>query len=154
MSNTELNVLNGLSAENTRSATLCMSQRIKRNIKHETRGTTEHSILSSLFSDIKGGTCPEVVQNRVLSRILGSKRDEVRGGWKKQHNEGIHILYSSPGIARLTKSKRWDGMGRSRSKNGERRNAYRRARKKEPLGISKSIWTNNIKIELREDGAM
>jgi hypothetical protein len=28
------------------------------------------------------------------------KRDEVRGGWRKLHNEELHGLYSSPGKAR------------------------------------------------------
>jgi hypothetical protein len=28
-----------------------------------------------------------VFENRVLRRILGPKRDEVTGGWRKLHNE-------------------------------------------------------------------
>jgi hypothetical protein len=32
-------------------------------------------------------TLKEVFENRVLRIILGSKRDEVTGGWKKLHNE-------------------------------------------------------------------
>jgi hypothetical protein len=34
-----------------------------------------------------------VFGNRVL-RIFGPKRDEVRGGWRKLHNEELHSLYS------------------------------------------------------------
>jgi hypothetical protein len=30
-----------------------------------------------------------VFENRVLKRIFGEKRDEVMGGWKKLHNEGL-----------------------------------------------------------------
>jgi hypothetical protein len=58
--------------------------------------------------------------NRVLRRIFGPKRDEVRGGWRKLHNEELHNLYSSPSIIiRIFKSKmRWAGnvarMGRRR----------------------------------------
>jgi hypothetical protein len=33
-------------------------------------------------------------ENRVLTRIFGSKRDEVTGGWIKLHNEELHNLYS------------------------------------------------------------
>jgi hypothetical protein len=33
-----------------------------------------------------------VFENRVLRRIFGPKRDEVRGEWRKLHNEEIHIL--------------------------------------------------------------
>jgi hypothetical protein len=42
-----------------------------------------------------------VFENRVLRRIFGPKRDEVTGGWRKQHNEELHDLYSSPSIIRL-----------------------------------------------------
>jgi len=31
-----------------------------------------------------------------LTRILGPKRDEVRGEWRKLYNEGLKDLYSSP----------------------------------------------------------
>jgi hypothetical protein len=41
-----------------------------------------------------------VFENRVLKRIFGSKRDEVRGEWRKMHNEELHNLYLSPNIIR------------------------------------------------------
>jgi hypothetical protein len=37
-----------------------------------------------------------VFENRVLRRIFGPKRDEVRGQWKKLHNEELGDMYSSP----------------------------------------------------------
>jgi hypothetical protein len=42
-----------------------------------------------------------VLKNRALKRIFGPKRDEVRGGWRKLHNEELHDLYSSPSIIRI-----------------------------------------------------
>jgi hypothetical protein len=44
-------------------------------------------------------------------RIVGPKRDEVTGGWRKLHNEEFHNLYSSPSIIRMIKSgrMRWAG---------------------------------------------
>jgi hypothetical protein len=45
-------------------------------------------------------------ENRVLRRILGSKRDEVTGGWRKLHNEELHGLYSSPYVIRVIKLRR------------------------------------------------
>jgi hypothetical protein len=54
-----------------------------------------------------------VFENRVLRRIIGSRRDEVRGGWRKLHN-----FYSAPSIIGMMKSRmmRWAGhvaiMGR------------------------------------------
>jgi hypothetical protein len=51
-----------------------------------------------------------VFENRMLRRIFGSKRDEVKGAWKKLYNEELHNLYSSPSIIRIIKSrrKRWE----------------------------------------------
>ena len=52
-----------------------------------------------------------VFQNRVLKRILGPKRDEVTGEWRKLHNEELNDLYSSPNSVRVIKSRRmrWEG---------------------------------------------
>jgi hypothetical protein len=36
-----------------------------------------------------------VFENRMLRRMFGPKRDEVKGGWRKLHNEERHNLYSS-----------------------------------------------------------
>ena len=46
-----------------------------------------------------------VFENRVLRRIFGPKRDEVTGEWRKLHNE-LNVLYSSPIIVRVIKSRR------------------------------------------------
>jgi hypothetical protein len=35
-----------------------------------------------------------VLENRVLRRILGPKRDEVTREWRKLHNEELNYLYS------------------------------------------------------------
>jgi hypothetical protein len=35
-----------------------------------------------------------VLENRVLRRIFGLKRDEVPGVWRKLHNEELRDLYS------------------------------------------------------------
>jgi hypothetical protein len=52
-----------------------------------------------------------VFENRVLRRIIGPKRDEETGGWRKLRNEDLHNLYSSPSIIRMIKSRRmrWTG---------------------------------------------
>jgi hypothetical protein len=41
-----------------------------------------------------------VFENRVLRRIFGNKRGEVKGESTKLHNEELHILYSLPDIIR------------------------------------------------------
>jgi hypothetical protein len=47
-----------------------------------------------------------VSENRVLRRILGPKREEVAGGWRRLHDEELHNLYSSPNVVRVIKSKK------------------------------------------------
>ena len=49
---------------------------------------------------------PRVFENRVLRRILGPKRDEVTGEWRKLRNEELGNLYSLPNIVRVVKSRR------------------------------------------------
>jgi hypothetical protein len=47
----------------------------------------------------------------VLRRILGPKRNEVTGVWRKLHNEEFHDLYTSPTIVRVIKSRRMKWVG-------------------------------------------
>jgi hypothetical protein len=78
-----------------------------------------------------------VLENRVLRRIFGPKKDEVTGGWRKLHNEEFHNLYSSPSIIRRIKSRRmrWTGLAAQMEEN---KNAYRilvgKPEGKRPLG--------------------
>jgi hypothetical protein len=52
----------------------------------------------------------KVYENRVLRRVFGPKRDEIRREWRKLHNEELNDLYSLPNIVRLVKSRmRWAG---------------------------------------------
>jgi hypothetical protein len=44
-----------------------------------------------------------VYENRVLRRIVGSKRDEVTGEWRKLHNAELNDRYTSPNIVRVIK---------------------------------------------------
>jgi len=52
-----------------------------------------------------------VFENRVLRRIFGPRRDEVMGECRRQHNEEINDLYSSPNFVWVIKSRRmrWAG---------------------------------------------
>jgi len=50
-------------------------------------------------------------ENMVLWRIVGPRRDEVMGEWRRLHNEELNDLYSSLNIVRVIKSRRmrWSG---------------------------------------------
>jgi hypothetical protein len=60
-----------------------------------------------------------VFENRELRRILGPKRDEVTGDWRKLHSEELHNLYSSPNIIRMIKSRRMRWAGHVARMGGE-----------------------------------
>jgi len=47
-----------------------------------------------------------VFENRALIRIFRPNRNEVRGEWRKLHNEELNDLYYSPNILRMIKSRR------------------------------------------------
>jgi hypothetical protein len=65
-----------------------------------------------------------VFENSALRRIFRLKRDEIKGDWKKPHNEELHNLYSSPNIIIMIKSRRarW---ARHVPPMGENKNACR-----------------------------
>jgi hypothetical protein len=50
-----------------------------------------------------------VFEKRVLRRILGPKKDEVTGEWRKLHTEELHDLYFLPSIIRIMRSRRMKG---------------------------------------------
>ena len=88
-----------------------------------------------------------VLENRVLRRIFGPKRDEVTGGWRKLHNEELNDLYCSPNIVWVIKlrRKRWAGHV---ARMGERRGVYRvlvgKPEGKRPLGRPSCRWKDYI----------
>jgi hypothetical protein len=96
-----------------------------------------------------------VFENWVLRIIFGPKRDEVTGSWRKQHNEELHNLYSSPSIIRMIMSRRmrWGGHV---ARTGEKSIAYRilvgKPEGKRPLGRPRRTWVDHIKIDLGEIG--
>jgi len=60
------------------------------------------------------------VENGVLRRIFGSKRDEVTRKWRKLHNEELNDLYSSHNIVWVIKSRRMS-WARHVTRMGQRR---------------------------------
>jgi hypothetical protein len=52
-----------------------------------------------------------VFENRVLRRIFGPRRDDLRGEWRKLHIEELRDLHSSLSIIRMIDFRRvrWEG---------------------------------------------
>jgi hypothetical protein len=96
-----------------------------------------------------------VFENKVLRRILGPKRDEVTGEWRRLRNKDLYALYSSPNIIRVIKSRRLRWAGHV-VRMGERRSAYRalvgKREGRRALGRPRRRWEDNIKKDLREVG--
>jgi hypothetical protein len=96
-----------------------------------------------------------VLENRVLRRIFGPKREEVTGEWRRLHNEELNDLYSSPNIIRVIKSRRmrWEGhVARMGERSGTCKILVGRPEGRRPLGRPKRRWEDNIKMDLQEVG--
>jgi hypothetical protein len=87
----------------------------------------------------------------MLRRMLGSKRDEVRGGWRNLHNEEFHNSYASQSIIRMMKTRRMRWAGHV-ARMSAMRNAYRilvgKPEGRRPLGRPRHRWVDNIKMDL------
>ena len=94
-------------------------------------------------------------ENRVLRRIIGSRRDEVTGEWIKLHSEELRDMYSSPIIFRVIKSRRMRCAGHV-ARMRERRGVYKilvgKPEGKRPLGRPRRRWEDNIKMDIQDVG--
>ena len=87
-------------------------------------------------------------ENTVLRKIFGPKRDEVTGEWRKQPNEELNDLYSSPNTIRVMKPRRMRWVWHV-SCNGEKRGVHRvlvgKPEGNGPLGRPICRWEDNTK---------
>jgi hypothetical protein len=92
---------------------------------------------------------------QILRGIFGPTRDEVRGEWRKLHNEELNDLYSSPNSFRMIKSRRMGWAGHV-ARMGERRGVCKvlvgRPERKRPFGRPWRRWEDNIKMDIQEAG--
>ena len=96
-----------------------------------------------------------IFENRMLRKVFGPKRNEVRGEWRKLHNEELRDHYSLPNNVRVVKSRRMRWAGHV-ARMGERRVVHRvlvgKPEGKRPLGRPRHRWEDNIEMDLREVG--
>jgi len=92
-----------------------------------------------------------VLENRVLRRIFGPRRDEVTGEWRKLHNEELNNECFSPNVVQVIKSRRirWAHMGERR---GIYRVLVRKPEENRPLGRPRHRREDNIMMDLQEVG--
>jgi hypothetical protein len=94
-----------------------------------------------------------VIKNRVLRRIFGPKKEEVKTEWRQLHIEELNDLYWSPNIVRVIKIE--NKMGRAWSANGgeERRMQgfwWGKPERKRSLGRPRRRWEDNIESTFRK----
>ena len=96
-----------------------------------------------------------IFENRVLKDILGPKRDEVTGEWRRLHNVKLYALYSSPHFILAIKLRRigWAGhvtcMGESSCASRVLVGKHERRR---PLERPRRRWEDHIKMDFRRMG--
>jgi hypothetical protein len=84
-----------------------------------------------------------VLENSVLRRIFGTKRDEVTGERRKLHNDELNDQYCSPVIVRVAKSRRMKWAGHVARMRGSRvvcRILEGKTEGKRPFGRPKHRW--------------
>jgi hypothetical protein len=96
-----------------------------------------------------------VFGKRVLGSIIGTKRDEVTGGRRKLHDEGLHNLYPSPNVTGVIKSRRICWAGHVVYVE-EQRSAYEifvgKPEGMRQLGTLVSKRNSDIKIDIKDKG--
>jgi hypothetical protein len=91
-----------------------------------------------------------VFENRVLRGIFGPRRDEVTGEWRRLQTEELSVLYCSPIIFRVIKSRRMRWAGHV-ARMVEGRGVYRvlvgKPEGKTSLRRTTRRWKDNIKMD-------
>jgi hypothetical protein len=72
--------------------------------------------------------------------------------WRRLHNEELYVVYSSPNIIRVIKSRklRWEGHVARMGARSACRIFVEKPDGMRPFGRPRPRWEDNIKVDLRE----
>jgi hypothetical protein len=96
-----------------------------------------------------------VSEYRLLKRIFGPKMDEVKGEWRKLHDDEFNDLYPSTNIDRVIKSRRTKLSGHVACMEESRfvnRISMGKPERKRPLVTPRRRWENYIKMDFQDVG--
>jgi hypothetical protein len=91
-----------------------------------------------------------MLENRVLRRIFGSRRDEVTGEWRKLYNNELNDVYCSQKYYSGDKVEK-NGLGGACStyRRDANKSLVGKPEGKRPLGSPRRRWEKNIKSDFR-----
>ena len=96
-----------------------------------------------------------MVFEREVKRVFFELGSAFQNSRRRLHNEEINVLYSSPNIVRVIKSRRMRWAGHV-ARMGMERGVYRvflgKPEGKRPLGRPRRRWVDNIRMDLQEVG--
>ena len=91
-----------------------------------------------------------MLENRVVSKIFGPKRDGVTGEWIKLHKKKLCDLLTKYYSGNQIEKNEMDGSRNTHG--GEERCIQGFGGKRRPLGRTRNRWMDNNKIDLQEEG--
>ena len=104
-----------------------------------------------MVSHTKGQTyILRLFESRVRREVLGPEKVEVRGDWRKQHNEELHELYSSTNVTKVTRltRMRWAVHAARVEDKNICRLLVGKSEGKRIFEIPRGRWEDNIEIRL------
>jgi len=90
-----------------------------------------------------------------MRRIFVPKMDEVKGEWRKLHDDELNDLYPSTNIVRVIKSRRTKWAGRVACMEESKfvnRILMGKPERNRPLGTPRRRWENYIKMDFQDVG--
>jgi hypothetical protein len=90
--------------------------------------------------------------HRVLRKIIGPKRDQVTGVWRRLHNEELDDLHCWPNIIQIMKNEMGGAFGSYGRKDWCVQGLVGRTEGKKTHERRRRRWDYNIKIYLQDMG--